>query len=187
MRPNAWAQGTALGAGGASDEEDAPRQLCTGKRAAWSQGLSPGFGEECVFLGVQRVLFSGLEMMCVHFTGEVSARPPLTLKRGPTRLGPSPFVPLSVYLLISSPPAPLVPLPACGDTSTKPSTEKTREIFQWSRSVGRASFLMMWFSLEQRARGSPGFEKGQPPLLCLADVSPEGRRLGAWTARWPST
>ena len=48
-------------------------------------------------------------------------------------------------------PAPPVPLPACGDTSTKPSTEKKKEIFQWSRSVGRASFLMMWFSLEQHA------------------------------------
>lgn len=127
-----------------------------------------------MFCGVQRVLFLGPEMMCIHFTGEELARPPLTLRGGRQGSGLSPLVPLSLYLLISSPPAPLVPLPACGDTSTKPSTEKKWEIFQWSRSVCRASFLMMWFSLEQRAQGSPGFEKGQPPPLCLAGMSPEG-------------
>lgn len=57
-------------------------QLCTGERAAWGQALSPGLGEERVFWGVQRVLFLGPEMMCVRFTGEASARPPLTLRGG---------------------------------------------------------------------------------------------------------
>lgn len=91
------------------------------------------------------------EMMCVHFTDEALARPPLTSEREPTRLRPSPVILHPHTSSSGPPPAPAVPLPACGDTSAKPSTEKKREIFQWSRSAGRASFLMMWFSLEQHA------------------------------------
>lgn len=112
MRPNAWAQGTAPGARGASDEEGGPPPLCTGKRAAWGQGLSPGLGEECVFLGVQRVLFSGPEMMCVHFTGEALARPPLTLKGGADKPWAKPlrsFIPIPPHQFPSRSPRP----PSC--------------------------------------------------------------------------
>lgn len=113
--------------------------------------------------------------MSVHFTGDASASP---LQADP------------VHSFIPSPPrdtpipVPPFSLPGCGDTgSTKPSAEKKRQIFQWSQSVGRASFLMMWFFLEQHALGSLDFEKGQPPPPCLASVFPEGR-LRAWTTRW---
>lgn len=115
-------------------------------------------------------------------------KPTFDLKEGAHRAQADPVHPF-IPLPPRDAPIPLPPfsLPGCGDTgSTKPSAEKKRQIFQWSQSVGRASFLMMWFFLEQHALGSLDFKKGQPPPPCLASVFPEGR-LRAWMTRWLNT
>lgn len=106
VRPNAWAQRTAPGAGEALDEEGGPPTVYR-ERAAWGS-CHQDSGRNVCFVGC-RVLFLGPEMMCIHFTGEGGCRPPLTLRGGRQGSGLSPLVPLSPYLLISSPPAPSSP------------------------------------------------------------------------------
>ena len=137
-----------------------------------------------LFWGAEDSFFrTGDDDVC-SFHRRCLCKPTLDLKEGADKAQADPvrsFIPLPPH---DAPiPVPPFSLPGCGDTgSAKPSAEKKRQIFQWSQSVGRASFLMVWFSLEQHALGSLDFEKGQPPPLCLAGVFPEGR-LRAWMTR----
>lgn len=85
------------------------------------------------FLG-QRIRFSELEMMCVHFIADTSAGPLLTLKTVLTKVRQSPFI---LYLLVR----PLSPqFPSCLVTQGVQNLPPENDIFQWSRSLAWPEF-----------------------------------------------
>lgn len=67
MRPNAWAQGTAPGAGGALDEEGGPPTLYRGKGCLGPSAVTRTRGGTCFLGGAEGSLFRTGDDVCSFY------------------------------------------------------------------------------------------------------------------------